>query len=222
MLTIGIPLVGDLPQECVTDLIVAAAQAGKLSERISVICPQNIFPHDRARELIMTEALKMGSDYLWFIDADTRPPEGALEKMLAVLHETKCAMVSGYYVQRGYPFVSTWSKVRKDKVQDGMVVIEETEVAPKIDSCGLGCALIGLKWVRENLVPPYFLMHPDPDLPTMFRWEDAFFCNKIKEAGGAIYGTTEVCCIHMGRRGELTPETAGRLREHIDRGQRNG
>ena len=207
MLTIGLPLVGDLPQECVTDLMVAVAQAAKIEEQLVFICPQNVYPHDRARELIITEALKMESTKLWFIDADTRPPEGAFEKMLGVLNEKKCALVSGYYVQRGYPFVSTWAKYEENSGPKLTKIDDDVDVL-RINACGLGCALIDLSWVKENLQPPFFLMEADPALPTMYRWEDAYFCKKIADAGGEIYGLTDVECTHMGRRMELTPQSA--------------
>ena len=207
MLTLGLPLVGDLPQECVTDLMVAVAQAAKIEDKLVFVCPQNVYPHDRARELIITEALKTESNLLWFIDADTRPPEGAFEKMLGVLNEKRCAMVSGYYVQRGYPFVSTWAKYEDDSGPK-LVEIEHGTKVLKINSCGLGCALIDLSWIKENLQPPYFLMEVDPSLPTMYRWEDAYFCKKIADNGGEIFGLVDVVCTHMGRRMELTPRSA--------------
>ncbi len=218
MLTIGIPLVGDLPQECVTDLLVAGAEASKMMDELMFVCPQSVMPHDRARELIITEALKMKSDFLWFIDADTRPPNGALKKLLDVLQEKKCTMVSGYYVQRGYPFVSTWGKKKEGEdleKENVLVPIKEDESVIKIDTCGLGCALIDMKWVSDNLIAPFFLMQPDPDVPTLYRWEDAFFCKKIMDAGGVVYGVTDVVSVHMGRRVEVTPTSAEILRARI-------
>jgi hypothetical protein len=211
MLTIGLPLVGDLPQECVTDLLVAAAQSTRLMERVVFICPQNVYPHDRARELIITEALKTESELLWFIDSDTRPPSDALFKLHDVLVRRKAVMVSGYYVQRGYPFGSTWSTVNPGCAGVQQDIPEEVDDL-RIDGCGLGCALVDLQWIRENMNPPFFLMECDPSLETKYKWEDAFFCKKISDCGGEIWGHTKVVCKHMGQRGCITPESAGMLK----------
>ena len=214
-LAIGLPLAGDLPMECVADLMIATAQA-TLEGDLCVIAPQGIFPHDRAREAIITEALESDCDYLWFIDADTRQPGGAIKEMLRVLREEKAAMVTGWYNQRGFPFASTWAVERSGGETAPLQIVDEQSDRVRIDGCGLGSALIDLNWVRENLLPPFFVMAVDVSRPTLYRWEDSYFCCLIKEAGGAIYGLPQVRCKHMGSRIEITCENEEQLRrEHL-------
>ena len=219
-IAIGLPLVGDLPMECVADVMISAAQASVEADLI-VIAPQGIFPHDRARETIITEALSAGCDYLWFIDADTRQPKGAIKEMLRVLNEEKAAMVTGWYNQRGFPFASTWAiekKIGDVKIADTMQIVPEDADRVKIDGCGLGSALIDLRWVRENLKPPFFVMTPAPGKITMFLWEDAYFCCLIRDAGGRVFGLPQIQCLHMGRRREITGANEQQLRKDFIKG----
>ena len=216
-IVIGLPCVGDFPLECLGDLMVSVAEAAML-EDLHIIEPKAIFPHDRAREIIITQALSAKCDYLWFIDADTRQPRGALKEMLRILNEEKAAMVSGYYIQRGFPFASTWAIERKIgdvKIADTMQIVPDDTDRVRIDGCGLGCALIDLNWIRDNLLAPYFLMTPAPDKPTKYMWEDAFFCVQIQKAKGKIFGLPNIVCMHMSERRAITPDNAEVLRKEF-------
>lgn len=207
---IGIPSIGDIPGECFSSHVIACCQATKHGE-IMLITPRGIMPHSRARELIITNALRSDCDYLWFIDADTTSPPGAFNKLLDALQDDDTAMSSGYYNMRGFPFASTWSKEHAGIVEK-LQMVGPTDDVVDIHGCGLGCALIDLQWVREHLKEPFFQMTPDPTLPTGFLWEDAFFCESIKNAGGVVKGVTDVTCTHYGERVAITTENESSLR----------
>jgi len=210
---IGIPSIGDIPGECFSSHIIACLQASKHGE-IVLITPRNVMPHSRARELIITEALWSGCDYLWFIDADTSAPKDAFNKLLDALQDEDVAMSSGYYVMRGYPFVTTWCKERLDTGSvEKLQLVGPCDKVVNIDGCGLGCALIDLKWIRGHLKEPFFQMTPDETLPTGFLWEDAFFCKSIKDVSGIVKGVADVVCTHYGDREAYTPESADDYRK---------
>lgn len=84
--------------------------------------------HNKLAEL----ALKDGCDYLWFVEEDTVPLAGSLERMLQANGDIVCTDYG----------VFGWGCVTKN---------EQGEIL----WCGLGCTLINRR-VFELLEPPYF------------------------------------------------------------------
>jgi len=92
----------------------------------------NDLPIPDGHNKLAKQALSEGSDYLLFIEEDTVPPTGALEKLLKVDSDIAC-------IDYG---VSGWGCVTKN-------------VKGEILWCGLGCTLVK-RQVLEKMTFPYF------------------------------------------------------------------
>ena len=207
---LAIPMLDSVPAEVVPSLLTAAAEAARLGE-VLVTCPINMKPHDRARNYVMQNVLNYECDFLFFIDSDTVPPPGSLGLLMETMQETCAAVVSGYYLQRGYPFLSTWATVADDGVLNYRQ-LDNTEVSGPVEigGCGMGCALIDLRFVRENLNGPEWFLLTKADGRRV--WEDVYFCMSVTAAGGHIYGDPRVVCGHLHDRITITPDNADALR----------
>ena len=123
------------------------------------------------------KALEEGCSHLWFIEDDTVPPKGALEKMLST---------EGDIVAIDYG-VNGWGCITRDKMNSEIVW------------CGLGCTLVKSSVFKE-LEKPYFrddmqLManssRPDfktwvPAPKNRYGSQDIWFCMKALEKGFKI------------------------------------
>jgi cellulose synthase/poly-beta-1,6-N-acetylglucosamine synthase-like glycosyltransferase len=211
IITFGMPIVGDLPGDALETHLRLLFRLGREAERwghkVRIRCPQNTFPHDRARIEVLESARKDESDLIFFVDADTLVPNGAFEELLKVLQQNNAAMVTGHYFRRGFPFTCVWSR----KVDGEFFQVDASDGIHEIDTCGLGCALIDLKWVLKNVSPPYFTMETD-DRSSIVA-DDTSFCTRIKNAGGRILGHAGVRCIHLGHRQAVCDQTVSELRK---------
>lgn len=105
---------------------------------------------DFARNDIANKFLSGTSDYLYFIDDDVVPPQGALETLL----EMKLPFANGVYFLRRPPC----NPIAYDRNPDGSyspIEFKRGEVK-SVDSVGLGCALIH-RGVFEKIMEEYSL-----------------------------------------------------------------
>ena len=208
---LGIPYAGDPPKEACPSHHALAVEIGRMGE-IVLIHPLDQIPHSKARNYIMEHALREECDLLMFVDADNIIPTGAFETLLETLEKTGAVMVSGYYLQRGFPFGPVWFKWFEDRQCAGQVQPREGITSPqRIDICGLGCALVRLGWVRENIEKPWFRIMEREDGKMV--WEDTYFCLKIRERGGLVVGDPRVVSDHLFKREVINAQTVERLRK---------
>jgi hypothetical protein len=194
------------------------AAIARTSTEIVIPTVVDIFPHDKAREAIINEALGTECDYLLFLDSDMEAPTNTFHKLLSTMSETGAAMVAGHAYRRGYPYTSTWTKVLDGQVFQ--VDSDKNGRSSEIDSCGLAINLIDLRFVRTHLKPPYFFQGQmlASDGSHCFIWEDAFFCKRVRETGGKIWAEPKVRAGHLGNPVMINDENVVQLRaEHIGR-----
>jgi hypothetical protein len=130
------------------------------------------------------KALADGCSHLWFVEDDTVPPKGALEKLLAA---------EGDIAAIDYG-VNGWGCITRGKI-DG-----------EIKSCGLGCTLVKRK-VFEHLDKPYFRddmqLMINKNRPDFMTWvkapadryggQDIWFCYHAREKGFKIVQVQGEC-----------------------------
>lgn len=215
-LAIALPLMDSLTAEMVGPVMSVCVEAARLFRKVTVVTTQNCAPHDRAREFLFNQANVANVDLLFFIDSDTLPPPSALSLLLIEMMKLeKAAVVSAHYLRRGFPFSSVWAN-------DEAYVDAPPDSGPiEIKTTGLGCALVDMKFVR-TLERPWFLIKSevrDNEVHTV--WEDAFFCAKVRAAGGKVWGVPKVHCGHLFTKQVICRESADALRkQHVEDQQR--
>jgi hypothetical protein len=208
----GLASYGSLPEGTSIGVLIGMASNGRLitPEMVVAMSMQPPPPHlisgflcikgkpvEDARELVVEEALKHNTKYLWFVDDDTIPPPNTLRRLIYVLENNPDVMVAGgVYVTktdppspvlfRGPGLGSFW----RWKVND---VFEVT-------SMGAGCMLINCE-VFKHLKPPYFpwpkTFSTDSQIPSTSVSEDVSFCNAVRGAGYKVVAHGGVLCDHF-------------------------
>lgn len=204
---LGIPLVGDVPKETFPNHMAVCGEISRFTKEFHLLAPWGLFPHDRARNFIFRVCQDLDADYLMFIDADNTVPVGAFTRLLDVLNKNKAQLVTGHYLRRGFPYTSVWSK----KVEGGDISQVDSHEVVEIDACGLGCALIDLRWLFNNLCQPFCLMTPGEEGTGVT--DDISLCDKIKAKGGIILGDGTIRCGHLLERNNVTDANAEYLRK---------
>ncbi len=191
---IGMPMIWGVRGEVIPSLLRLAVDVGRTGE-VTIACVNDVVPHDRARNVIVTQVAKTTASHLMFVDADNTIPFGGFGKLVESMEKTEAIVVSGQYHRRGHPYTPVWSMTK-----DGDMYTADSRGVEEIHYSGLGCALINFKWCLEHLGPPgdwweegsnpWFLNQNQES-------EDTFFCRRVREAGGKIYGDGRVRCGHL-------------------------
>lgn len=160
-----------------------------------------------ARNMAAKEALQRGMKYLFFLDADTIPPQNALERLTYQLdNNPDYDIAAGLYTQKSIPTIPLiwhgwgegvyWDWTLGDVLKEGIV------------GCGTGCMLIRVS-LFERLAhsdeQPWFCTatgtKDDDDGLTKFTWtmsDDLWFCKRaVEEVGAKILVDTNVYCTHI-------------------------
>jgi hypothetical protein len=205
-IALGIPVVDSVPAEAFGHHLATAIELRKLGE-VAIFTPINYFPHDRARMMVTEGAREQDCDLLLFVDDDTILPPGACQRLYNTMQEHKAQVVSGHYYRRGYPYTSVWSR---KNAEGQWCQVDADKGVYEIHTSGLGCALIDLRWVWENLKPPFYTMGHDKQGTTVT--DDISFFDRVREAGGKILGDANVRCVHLAGRQCVSDETVVQLR----------
>lgn len=153
-LMIGIPVLDNVSWPF---FLYTSSLIGKLSKKYEVILS---FPNrcaiDRAREIIVTDAIRMECDRLLFIDDDTIIPVDTVDKLNPLLDREDAVCASGFCCQRGYkyfPMVYRYEDLEWGKGQPQLLAPFPSE--PFQVSCvGMGISLLKvslLKKLQEKL-----------------------------------------------------------------------
>ena len=201
-LGLGFCLLGDMQAEAFGHHAKAIAEAVTTPgvDEVKLITTHNLCPYDRARDAATVAALEAGVDVLWFIDADTLVPVGALAKLLPLLQ--RGPIVSGHYYRRGHPYTSVWSVATAD-TDVWHQVTAQTGVF-EVDSVGLRCTLVDLRWMCLNVQQPWWKCWTGMT-------EDVQLCKKVREAGGKVIACADVRCGHLEGRKAVTDENVAKL-----------
>lgn len=193
---LGIPLLDSVPSEAFSSHLAVAAKTGK-KHKLIMPYVMNVFPHAKARELIVNSARAFNADYILFLDDDTIAPDSVFERLLEQMNLRCVDMTVAYIYRRGYPYEPTWFKDHKP------VVASATSPPVEIDTCGLACNLINLKKVDERIGKKEWFWR-DRDCI----WEDVAFSKKLRAAGGTVLGVPNIRCGHVGTRMIINDMTA--------------
>lgn len=196
---LAMPILDHVPGEAMLSHLVMTVEAAAHTN-LYVLTPFNTLPHDRARMCAMTPAMDAKCDFIFWVDDDTMCPPDTFPILLQTMREQKAQVVTGHYYRRGYPFTCVWSK-------DGKTV-DAPDGVHEIDCSGLGCALVDLKWVMENLKPPFFTMTLEDGKSCSNVTDDVSFYEKVRLAGGKVIGNANVRCTHLGERMVINTKTA--------------
>lgn len=198
-LLIAVPTMGSIHPILVSRLIKWGQSYG---EQVSFYFTFKVAPVDRARNQIVEFFLSSERRFthLLMIDADTIPPEDAVERLLSHKKE----IVTGLTPILSYSEDGGWQSydnafVSREKDTYGNVV--KTNVAGRntglqeVFRCGAACILIERK-VIEALDKPHFRFVPNEANTKHVRSEDIDFCDRVRELGYTIYADTDVVCQH--------------------------
>lgn len=207
-IAIGIPIVRSVSGDVYPSHLSLMATLGRMGEVVT-LAPLDVYPHDRARQFIADNAVAANCDYLLFVDSDMLVPSDAPIKLLETLQKQKAQVVSGYTPRRGYPYTNSWFETN----HLGLHQIEPfgNEVR-EIQSSGLACTMIDLRWLQKFKKPWFFQGCLEPNDPKSFVWEDAYFCNLVRDNSGKIFGDARVECGHQSAPVIVTRQNADRLR----------
>lgn len=128
-------------------------------------------PIPDAQNYLVEQALELSPTHLLFIEEDTVPPEGALERLLAANSDIAC-------IDYG---VNGWSCVAREKTTNEVLW------------CGLGCTLVK-RTVFDKLEKPWFRTDKSLRLndwqwvenPYKYGGLDIWFCTQAKNTGFSI------------------------------------
>lgn len=196
--TIAIPNLGTVHVKLMMILIRWMSQDHDDLEKLALITPKGLVPHDNARNFCVKEFLKTDSTHLFFIDSDVVPPYNALRKLLS--HDKE--VITGCY-----PSMRFDSEANKELLIYNVfrhVLNEKTGVTEfkniygegleEIESAGAGCLLIKRE-VLERMENNWFRWQYD-DVGFVTYGEDISFFNRCKEMGIQAYADFDVTCKH--------------------------
>jgi len=147
-------------------------------------------PIDRARNYLVSEALKHDATHIWFIDTDQVIPKGTLEALLDMDGD----IVSPLYFEKGIPYwpcFRIWDKNGNYRRTNHIKWNDYME----IDGVGMGCSLIKAK-VFKKVRKPWFKWVVKGGESVL--GEDLYFCKKAKNAGFKILLNTHFVVGHHG------------------------
>lgn len=148
-LSLGLPYYGTMTGEWTGQMLQFVAKLAQVVELRDIIMSGNMTA-DHNRNMIADDFLKTDAEWLFWVDSDTLPPVGAVERLLAVGK----TLVSGTYYGKNPPhnpiayFVHNGAFTPIDKIR----AWEKGELIP-VDAVGFGCMLTHrsvFEDIREN------------------------------------------------------------------------
>lgn len=205
-LLIAIPTTGSIHPILVSRLI----RWGRLlpEERVHFYFTYKLAPVDRARNQIADVFLNGAEQdgrrslpftHLLMIDADTVPPEDAIDRLFSHGKEITTGLTP--IVTYDANEVQAYDNAFLARETDDQGKVVKTHVAQRrtglkeVFRCGASCILI-TREVFEKLDKPYFRFVPNEDNTRHVRSEDIDFCDRARALGFRIYADTDVICQH--------------------------
>jgi Glycosyl transferase family 2 len=159
------------------------------------------------RELIMSDAVDEGFDYLFFVDDDVVLPEDSLAKLVATAEaDPLTAVVGGLYYSRDSlrPIaVAEWDS--SDTSTAHIPAFTSMSTDP-VDGIGFGCALLRVS-VAKQLGAPFFAAHIYIERQARrVRQcdEDYLYCERVRKSGHVVRLDARVRCLHYDRESDST------------------
>lgn len=200
---------GNIPHQTVASFLLLE---GYFNRRFSFIPRQRV---DKARNKACEAMLKMGADYLLFIDDDNPIPQKAV---LHFLEDNKDIVV-GAYKRRGedQALLVFLSHEEKEGPWKGIKLYKNIEKLKrhlfKVDAGATGCMMIKRK-VVERMMEEYegrpfefIIQRPkDKKINSIEKAEDITFCERAKEQGFQVWCDPRVTPAHLGTSKEFVVE----------------
>lgn len=147
-----------------------------------------------SRNNLAKQALKVGADYVLWLDSDMIFPSDTMVKMVKHMEEGR-DIVTGLYFRRRNPFTPVLFK--KLNVEDGSW--EGYDDYPRnsmfeVDAIGFGCCM-----TRADILEDVFLNYKTCFSPLQAFGEDLSFCHRAKELGYKIWCDSTIKCGHIGQ-----------------------
>ena len=153
-----------------------------------------------ARERLVEEALKVNTEFLWFIDDDTSPPHYAISKLIYEMRQNPdIAVIGGIYCMKNVPPAPVIYRGNGHGEFWDWAVDDVFEVT----GIGTGCMLIRTA-IFKSIERPWFKTTLSvPDKQINGEWilgegftDDLYFCEKARAAGFRIFAHGGVLCDH--------------------------
>ena len=163
----------------------------------------------RARNAIVEACLKLGVDYLLFLDDDhifnwEETPEHTPYMFLQKLIDDKKDIVGALYYHR----TGEYKPVLMEEIEPGKYTFyNDTYIKPhtgpiKVDVQGGGCMLIDMKVFRA-MEKPYFVPEQQPEGVGKSYGTDVQLCRRAKEAGFEVWCDTDIVLGHLKDKKEV-------------------
>ena len=146
----------------------------------------------QGRENLAREALEGGFDFMLWFDSDMDIPDFAYDRLMSVMREKGCALVTGIYRcrRRMYQYL-VYRLISSFQAQ---YYGENLPDEPfEIEGCGFGCVLVDVKALKA-----VFGKYTTAFTPLNGLGEDLAFCLRLKELGYKMYAEPSVKCGHIG------------------------
>jgi len=198
---IGMPVVGDLPDEGFYSLISLIKPKGSKLNKVTNL------PVDIARNEI---ARKLEKDWLFMMDSDVTVPPEALIRLLSWNLPIVSGVVFQSSIDRPAPAIYRYGRraygrhyyiskvpelenfLLKQEHGNDLATIFPAKREDLIECDGVGCACILIhRSVFASIKEPYFVLNSGK-----YGGEDFYFCRKAKRAGFQIYADPGVLCGH--------------------------
>jgi hypothetical protein len=145
---------------------------------------------DKARSDLAEQAIKIGADYIWFVDDDTIPPRDSLRKMLELAKDIT-----------GNPVLDRNGEGHIALKEHDFSDIKEFKETREVGYCGMSNTLVKVdvvKAVKKEFSKPFqftIIKHKGELLDT---GEDLTFCYRAKLLGFKVWAMHDICPIHIG------------------------
>jgi len=157
----------------------------------------------KARNFAVEQTLKMGADYLLFIDDDIIAPNNALMKLWNLMAEKEALVTSGLYFKKVEPLEAPFEDIKGEIALETNTRGKKLKQIPLIQECskmiGMGFSLLNIREITSKIPLPLFHAFGSPD----GYWslgEDAFFVQNLVEYTCKIpLVDTSIKCLHMDK-----------------------
>ena len=147
-----------------------------------------------ARNNFCKQALKLGADYILWLDSDMIFPQDVMPKMLRHMEEGK-EIVSGLYFRRRAPFTPVlFSKLDIEGKSWTGYDDYPRDTTFEVAGIGMGCCMMKVSVVEDLL-----LNDQDWFTPLEGFGEDLAFCWRASRLGHKIHCDSTIKCGHVGQ-----------------------
>lgn len=147
-----------------------------------------------SRNELAKQAIKMGADYVFWLDSDMVFEADTLKQMLKTMDENKLDMLSGVYYRRNPPYTPVLFN-KLETSDEEKVDFSEFEKIPEgifeVGGCGFGCVLMKTDVLISVLGRFRTFFNPMKGAG-----EDLAFCIRARECGYKIYADSSISLGH--------------------------